>query len=63
MNTGDASLWVIAEPQRLAAIQKAMEKQKLVIADGHHRYETALNYRNEQRVRAGKIDPESAVSA
>jgi len=52
-------LWVIAEPQRLAAIQKAMEKQKLVIADGHHRYETALNYRNEQRVRAGKIDPEA----
>ncbi len=50
-------LWVIAEPQRVAAIQKAMEDQKLVIADGHHRYETALNYRNECRVRAGKIDP------
>ncbi len=52
-------LWVIAEPQRVAAIQKAMEDQKLVIADGHHRYETALNYRNERRVRAGKIDPEA----
>ncbi len=50
-------LWVIAEPQRVAAIQKAMEDQKLVIADGHHRYETALNYRDECRVRAGKIDP------
>src|SRR2546429_2833485 len=58
-------LWVIAEPQRVAAIQKAMEKQKLVIADGHHRYETALNYRNERRVasglraNAGKIDSEA----
>jgi uncharacterized protein (DUF1015 family) len=52
-------LWVIAEPQRVAAIQKAMAEQKLVIADGHHRYETALNYRNERRVRAGKIDPEA----
>jgi uncharacterized protein (DUF1015 family) len=58
-------LWVIAEPQRVAAIQKAMEKQKLVIADGHHRYETALNYRNECRARSGlrvnaeKIDPEA----
>ena len=52
-------LWVIAEPQRVAAIQRAMEKQRLVIADGHHRYETALNYRNERRVRAGKIDPEA----
>ena len=52
-------LWVIAEPQRVAAIQKAMEDQKLVIADGHHRYETALNYRNECRARAGKIDPDA----
>src|SRR5882672_3186771 len=52
-------LWVIAEPQRVAAIQKAMEDQKLVIADGHHRYETALNYRNECRTRAGKIDPDA----
>jgi uncharacterized protein (DUF1015 family) len=57
-------LWVIAEPQRVAEIQKAMADQKLVIADGHHRYETALNYRNERRVvasglgaNAGKIDP------
>src|SRR3989441_697053 len=49
-------LWVIAEPSRVAAIQKAMEGQKLVIADGHHRYETALIYRNERRARAGKID-------
>jgi len=53
-------LWVVAEPQRVAAIQKAMEDQKLVIADGHHRYETALNYRNECRKNAGKIEPEAA---
>ena len=53
-------VWVIAEPQRVAAIQKAMEDQKLVIADGHHRYETALNYRNECRTRARKIDPEAS---
>jgi len=46
-------LWVIADPQRVAAIQKTMADQKLVIADGHHRYETALNYRNERRTRAG----------
>ena len=58
-------LWVISEPERVAAIQKAMQNQKLVIADGHHRYETALNYRNERRVasglraNAGKIDSEA----
>ena len=48
-------LWVIAEPERVKAIQDAMADQKLVIADGHHRYETALNYRNERRAQAGKI--------
>src|SRR5260370_1329862 len=48
-------LWVIEEPERVAAIQKAMGNQKLVIADGHHRYETALNYRNERRKLTGKI--------
>jgi uncharacterized protein (DUF1015 family) len=42
-------LWVIAEPESVTAIQKAMADQKLVIADGHHRYETAINYRNERR--------------
>ena len=51
-------LWVIAEPQRVAAIQQAMSEQKLVIADGHHRYETALSYRNECRARAGTNNPD-----
>src|SRR5271155_274266 len=45
-------LWVIADPQSTAAIRGAMQEQKLVIADGHHRYETALNYRNECHQRA-----------
>jgi uncharacterized protein (DUF1015 family) len=43
-------LWMFAEPKLVAGIQEAMRDQKLVIADGHHRYETALNYRNERRV-------------
>src|SRR5262249_27804631 len=34
--------------------------QKLVIADGHHRYETALAYRNERRAQAGRTDPAAA---
>jgi len=46
-------LWPITEADRIAAIQEAMDDQKLVIADGHHRYETALNYRNERRAQAG----------
>ena len=52
-------LWIVSDPQRVAVIQQAMEDQKLVIADGHHRYETALNYRNECRARAGRIEADA----
>ncbi len=52
-------LWMISDPARIAAIQSAMSGEKLVIADGHHRYETSLNYRNEARTRAGKLIPEA----
>ena len=40
-------LWRISEPVLIASIQHAMASKKLVIADGHHRYETALAFRNE----------------
>lgn len=39
-------LWRISDQSICDSISKAMEKNKLFIADGHHRYETALNYRN-----------------
>lgn len=52
-------LWPIADPQRISTVQKAMAKQKLVIADGHHRYETSLNFRNECRTRAGRLIPDA----
>src|SRR4030095_15951484 len=46
-------LWPIAEPERVQAIQQAMVDQKLVIADGHPPYETALTYRNDRPAQAG----------
>ena len=49
-------LRIIADYDRATAITSAMAEQKLVIADGHHRYETALNYRNERRLTAGDTD-------
>jgi uncharacterized protein (DUF1015 family) len=52
-------LWVVSDSQHVAEIQRAMEQQKLVIADGHHRYETALNYRNERRAEAGHSHPDA----
>jgi len=50
-------LWVVSDAGKVSAMQAAMADQKLVIADGHHRYETALNYRNERRTQIGSVDP------
>ena len=41
------TVWRIAEPAAVARIQQAMSDKKLLIADGHHRYETAQAYRRE----------------
>ena len=42
-------VWQVADAGIIASVQDKMRDKKLVIADGHHRYETALNYRNECR--------------
>ncbi len=40
-------LWRIADPAVIRLLTTAMADKKLIIADGHHRYETALNYSKE----------------
>jgi len=40
------SVWRATHPEVIEQIVAAMRSKKLVIADGHHRYETALAYRN-----------------
>ncbi|HEY6338164.1 MAG TPA: DUF1015 domain-containing protein [Candidatus Sulfotelmatobacter sp.] len=42
-------VWQVSDPAVVASVQRRMRDKKLIIADGHHRYETALNYRNERR--------------
>lgn len=42
-------VWKISDPKIIASVQQAMREKKLLIADGHHRYETALAYRKERR--------------
>jgi uncharacterized protein (DUF1015 family) len=53
-------LWPVADAALIHRVQNEMAAKKLIIADGHHRYETALNYRNECRGRLGKPDPFAA---
>jgi uncharacterized protein (DUF1015 family) len=45
-------LWVVDDPTAIEAIGAAVGASPVVIADGHHRYHTALEYREERR-RAG----------
>jgi uncharacterized protein (DUF1015 family) len=42
-------VWQVTDSQLINSIQAVMRDKKLIIADGHHRYETALTYRNERR--------------
>lgn len=42
-------LRAIESPDEIALIQRELELPRLLIADGHHRYETALNYRRARR--------------
>jgi uncharacterized protein (DUF1015 family) len=38
-------MWVVDDTETVAAVVKAMASKPIFIADGHHRYETACNYR------------------
>lgn len=49
-------VWQISDPSVIRSVQDKMQAQKLVIADGHHRYETALNFRDERRTASAKSD-------
>lgn len=42
-------LWMITDPAIIATLQQQFANKQLFIADGHHRYETALAYREEVR--------------
>jgi uncharacterized protein (DUF1015 family) len=51
-------LRVIDEPSEIAVIQRALASPQLLIADGHHRYETALNYRRQRRAAENPAAPQ-----
>jgi uncharacterized protein (DUF1015 family) len=45
-------MWLVHEPAAVETLQAALRDRPVVIADGHHRYETALNFRNERQAHA-----------
>jgi uncharacterized protein (DUF1015 family) len=52
----------ISDPRQIALIQDFFSERQLYIADGHHRYETALNYRNETLAKRKELYKNDAVN-
>lgn len=56
-------VYKIEDEETLALIEKVMQDKTLLIADGHHRYETAMNYRNYLNEQGkGRPDSEYVMS-
>jgi uncharacterized protein (DUF1015 family) len=51
-------LWVITDTQAISAVTGLMGPKPIFIADGHHRYETALKYQAEQT----NLDPDAPAN-
>ena len=56
-------MWPITDPDRIAAIRAAVGSEPVLIADGHHRFETALNYQAERQAADDGPGDEDAVMA
>src|SRR5512136_2427938 len=52
-------LWCLDNPKAVQAILEELQKKILFIADGHHRYQTSINYAAEKREQTGNTDPDA----
>lgn len=48
-------LWAVSDPAVTQSVVSLMASKPIFIADGHHRYETALNYQKLRRQQAGHV--------
>jgi len=53
-NGDECRLWRITDPEVIRKVQREMLDQQLIIADGHHRYEASLSYRDHMRQERGQ---------
>ena len=49
-------LWRVSDPGVIRLLTSTMADKKLIIADGHHRYETALNYSKEHAAASARTE-------
>lgn len=43
------AIWRLTDKKEIESIQRSIQDRGFIIADGHHRYEAAMSYRNRQR--------------
>ncbi len=55
-------LWVVRDAALIERVATFFRDRQLYIADGHHRYETALAYREELREARRELPPEDAAN-
>ena len=54
-------VWRLTDPHLINLIVTAMQDKKLIIADGHHRYETSVTYMHERAQELGFNNPLNAL--
>ena len=62
-NSSTHSMWQVSDPQTVTQVVEAMKSRKLVIADGHHRYETSLAYSRKRHQDAPEDDRANYIMA
>jgi len=55
-------LWQVTDRTLIAEVAARLARESLIIADGHHRYETALRYRNELAAQEGLQNGEASFN-
>ena len=61
-NGDECKLWRIIDPAIIEKVQRQMREQTLLIADGHHRYEATLRYRDQLRRERGQFTGREAFN-
>lgn len=55
-------LWQITDGNIISMIQKQLKDKVLFIADGHHRYQTAINYADEMKEKTGNTNDDASFN-
>jgi len=53
------TIWYVNDPELIEEVETFMKDKAIYIADGHHRYETALNYKKHMREQNKDVDDET----